>query len=75
MIERVFIDAGEDVVIVDFLSVSVCLGDDGEQAVSATLPHLCHGTVGVSLLCRSCVWMGFSRFCPQGGRLFHLSVC
>lgn len=72
-----FINAGEDKVIVDFLSVCVCVcvSDDGEQAVAATLPHLCHGAGGVSLLRWSCFRVGLPGFCPQGGRLFQLSLC
>lgn len=47
---------------------------DREQVERAALPHLCHGSGGVPVFCRSRVWMGFPGFRSEVGGLLQLSV-
>lgn len=46
----------------------------GEHFEDASLPHLCHGSGGVSVFCWSRVRMGLPCFCPEDGGLLQLSV-
>lgn len=58
--------------------VCVCQGDHAtvsKELERAALPHLCHGSGGVPVFRRSCVWLGFIGVCPQVRELLQLSVC
>lgn len=45
-----------------------------QQFGSSTLADLFHGPSGVSVFCWSCVWMGFTCFCPEDRGILQLSV-